>query len=196
MFRDCTSLNENGIKNLNLIKNVQNGGTMFINSGITSIPSNWEFTNLVYANAMFKSSKLNSVTITENTFPILNAEDFKKKFPDYASYDSLVKNVATGMFENCLNLTTVNFDVSTIPNGGVMFSGCSSLTTCNSANFASGGSYSNMFSGCKFNKQSAQIIFDAADAANVSSLHIGIGFPLDENNDFVINNSLVKYSDN
>jgi hypothetical protein len=193
MFRDCTSLNENRIS-LNLIKNVQNGGTMFINSGITSIPSNWEFTNLVYANAMFKGSKLNSVTITENTFPILNAANFKEKFPEYANYGSLVNNVATGMFENCKNLTTVNFDVSTIPNGGAMFNGCSNLTTCNSAKFANRGSYSNMFSGCKFNEDSLKEIYKKAKEANVAALHIGIGFQLDENHNFVKENSLVKYS--
>jgi hypothetical protein len=86
MFRNCTSLNENGIKNLNLIKNVQNGGNMFRNTGITTIPTDWKFSHLVFASRMFYDTKIASLIINEDTFPNLNIDTLCEKFPDLKEY--------------------------------------------------------------------------------------------------------------
>ena len=50
-----------------------------------------------------------------------------------------------------------------------------------------------MFTESKFNRESAQLIFNYAKLANVSSLHIGIDFQLTEDHDFVKENLLTKY---
>lgn len=50
-----------------------------------------------------------------------------------------------------------------------------------------------MFTESKFNRESAQHIFNYAKLANVVALHIGIDFQLTEEHDFVKENFLTKY---
>jgi hypothetical protein len=100
--------------------------------------------------------------------------------------------ITTEMFK-CNTLSQISFDVSKIPYGTYMFSHCPNLTTCERATFANGGVYNHMFTRSKFNKDSAQKIYDNAKIANVAGLHIGIGFQLTENHDFVTSNNLYMY---
>lgn len=189
MFRNCTNLNDFGIKNLNLIKNVQNGGNMFRNTGITTIPTDWKFSHLVFANCMFQDTKIASLTIAEDTFPNLTTDKFREKFPDAPSWTfaSITKN----MFRSN-TLKKIKFDVSKIPYGAYMFAYCPNLTTCESAEFANGGNYDHMFRHSKFDRQSAQIIHDAAVAAKVADVDIGVGFDIKSDAAFISTNNLVK----
>ena len=89
------------------------------------------------------------------------------------------------MFYHCA-IASIDFDVSSLDDGISMFAFCDQLTTCTNAVFQQGGNYQNMFSESKFNEESALLIFNAAKAANVTALHIGIGFQLTDGHPFVI----------
>lgn len=194
MFRDCSKLSQDNF-NLNFFYNtLVNGIAMFQGTSFNKIPQNWNFPNLKNARQMFNKTK-----ICENgdTFSI----DMKTQFPKVRVYtDENGKPLFQGgdypvahMFGEC-PITSIWFDVSTLDNGVSMFSNCTSLISCIGAKFQNGGNYQSMFTESKFDQESAQLIFNYAKMANVAYLHIGIGFQLTEDHNFVKKNSLIKYS--
>lgn len=186
MFYNCNNLHESNINLGKFYNSLAIATTMFANTNINSIP--WNFPELVYASDMFAGGKFTTLNIDSTVqFPKLNSTELQKKYPGAPN------NVANHMFKECKNLTTLDFDVSTIDNAQYMFKDCTALTTCNKAKFANGGVYNHMFTQSKFNESSAQTIYYYAKLANVAGLHIGIGFQLTEDHDFVTSNNLYMY---
>ena len=70
-------------------------------------------------------------------------------------------------------ITSIEFDVSNLSDCRAMFVNCGSLTSCTSAKFKQGASCQSMFSGCNFDAESAELIFNAGFKV-VSGIHVGI----------------------
>ena len=191
MFYNCKNLTENNLNFGSFNESLITGDGMFANTGLTTIP--WIFRNLQYGEQMFASSK---VTSFGGNYPsLMNA---KYMFMDTKISGAFSINTEQQfpaltecyhMFKKC-PITSISFDVSSLDNGVCMFSDCTELTTCESATFKQNGNYQNMFSESKFDSNGAYKIFQAAVGANVTSLHIGCGFPLSAECEFASTNSL------
>lgn len=195
MFSDFTSL----INVQGDFSNVTSAYCMFYNcKSLKTCPTN--FSSLTSAKMMFECSSIDKIPCT---FP--NITEATQMFCECGinghlevncpiQFENLTGNVRY-MFGFLSNLTSVNFDVSSISNGNQMFDSCPNLTTCTGANFQNNGSYQNMFQASKFDQESAQRIFYYAKLANVASLHIGIGFQLTETEGFAKDYNLYKWHD-
>lgn len=171
MFYNCKSLKTCPTD----FSSLESAKMMFECSSIDRIPCSFPY--LTTANQMFCECGINGHL--EVNCPI--------------QFEKLTSNV-TFMFGYLPNLTSVDFDVSSISNGSQMFGNCPNLTTCTGAEFQEGGNYQSMFTESKFDQESAQLIDYYAKSANVAKLHIGIGFQLSEDHNFVKENSLIKYN--
>lgn len=102
-------------------------------------------------------------------------------------------NPCAYMFNNC-PITELWFDVSTCNNCSHMFYWNKELTKCTHAKFIQGGDCKGMFTQCKFDLDSAQLIYDEAKKTD-TVIHIGVGVQLYENDAWVKNNKLIGYGD-
>lgn len=180
MFRECTNLNENNFKFDNFCGNLTEARAMFQDTGFTKIPENWIFPKVASTMQMFQNTKITGHLKL----------DMATQFPNVN--DAHGQTTTAYMFRYC-KFDSVEFDVSTVGNGMWLFCDCSNITKCTGAKFKQGGIYQSMFTSSKFDRNSAQIIYDAAKEANVASLHIGIGFDLTDTDEFVIKNDLKQW---
>lgn len=191
MFYNCKNLTEDNITFGSFNESLITGDGMFANTGLTTIP--WSFPNLQYGEQMFASSK---VTSCGGNYPsLINAKymfmntKISGAFSINTEQQFPTLTYCEHMFKNC-PITSISFDVSSLDNGVCMFSDCTNLTTCESATFKQNGVYQNMFSESKFDAISAYKIYQAGVDVNVTSLHIGCGFPLSSECEFASTNSL------
>ena len=73
-----------------------------------------------------------------------------------------------------------------------MFQKNKELTKCTYANFLANSSCEGMFTNCKFDLDSAQLIYEEAKKTD-TVIHIGVGVQLYENDAWVKNNNLIGY---
>lgn len=199
MFRACSKLNENNfhlgsISTTHFYETLVNGIAMFQGTSFTKIPDTWEFKSLEIAKQMFQITQLGA---DGKTVYINMPKQFPKvkvyKEGETYKYGEAGETPVSYMFGSC-PIKSINFDVTSLDNGTSMFANCTELTECTGAKFQESGYYQSMFTESKFNQASAQYILYYAKLANVAKLHIGIGFQLTEDHDFVKENSLMKYS--
>lgn len=177
MFRDCTSLTEDQFIVENIQDNLFDGLCMFQNTSFSSIP--WTFPNLERCKQMFMDTKITGhLSLSMPT-----------QFPKVTEYDT-----SSYMFGNC-SITSLDFDVSTVDNGNSMFNLCHNLTTCTGAKFKQGGDYQSMFPHSIFAETSAELIYSKAMEAQVTHLHIGVGFQITETHEFATKHNLSMLDD-
>lgn len=180
MFKDFTLLNYAWGD----FNNVTSANKMFYNcKKLKTCPIN--FSSLKSAVSMFEYSSIDKIPckfpkLTEATYMFCECGiegHLDVNCPNL--FENLTENVVY-MFGYLPNLTSINFDVSSLSNGVQMFGHCPNLITCTGAKFKEGGSYQSMFTESNFTEESVITIFEEAIAASVQSLHIGMnGLPSD-----------------
>ena len=165
MFSNCKSLEYITPGDFDAL---EDGFRMFQGSSISSIPQGG-FPSLKNARNLF-----NYANFTGH-LDINMARDF----PNVSKNNCQWNGILTGEFPAAYmfgsnKITSIKFDFSTLDNGISMFWGCSHLEKCTGARFKEGGEYQSMFDAAAFDVDSAKLIINAAKAAGVKSLHVGV----------------------
>lgn len=141
---------------------LEDGMGMFQGIPLTKIPC--KFPSLKNARQMFYKTNISGHLEL----------DMPRDFPNVSTNSYSGGDYPTAyMFGSC-PITSISFDVSTCDHCVSMFNSCTSLVTCTKAVFKQGGNYQSMFSESRFDVPSARIMIQAANAANVQVLHIGM----------------------
>ena len=161
MFRDCVNFDTTDFTDESFPL-LEDGMGMFQGIPLTKIPC--KFPSLKNARQMFYKTNISGHLEL----------DMPRDFPNVSTNSYNGGDYPTAyMFGNC-PITSISFDVSTCDHCVSMFNNCTSLVTCTKAVFKQGGDYQSMFSESRFDVPSARIMIQAANAANVQVLHIGM----------------------
>ena len=171
MFRACTKLTSEGIKNLNFNK-ITSGFAMFgYGSKITQLP---KFNHETITNMceMFWNSSLSDLGEEDLNFPnVTNANSIfgKTQITKVPNLSFPKATTAYQLFIGCTSLTKIgNINAPLVTDLRDMFNGCTKLTTIGKLSIPKVQTFNNLFYNCKALESIEQ--FNVSSATNLASL--------------------------